>query len=375
MKRSFTTILISAALSLSMCGCSGVFEKEYLVVEDYVAETPNVSEPTEKISVRTYSQLKQAIMGFVIDTRDEGTIIFDPAYDGDVSQDIASACWELRTEDALCMYCVENMAYEVSQIVTYYEAKVSISYGSVLKNAGKIVNMQYYTGLDDALNTAFEEGKTKLVVLINRSNYSADNISGFASQAYRKNPGIAPREPRIDVNMFSGNGLQRLYEINISYGLPSYELRSRQEELLLLEPFRHLDTENMDESQKALAACRYLAGSCVYSEEGLNTIYSALITGESNSEGMAFAYVELCQMLGIDCQIVYGQRNWQDHCWNIIEIDGQYYHVDPSVCAGGNMEGGFLRSDENIWEVYRWDVSSYPDCDGELTYENLTGEN
>ena len=79
----------------------------------------------------------------------------------------------------------------------------------------------------------------------------------------------------------------------------------------------------------------------------------------------------LCRELGVDCRIVYGQEDWTEHCWNIVRIDGSYYHVDITAAIEDGAEAGFLMNDEMAWGHYRWDVSSYPKCSGELRYGDL----
>ena len=88
---------------------------------------------------------------------------------------------------------------------------------------------------------------------------------------------------------------------------------------------------------------------------------------------MAFGYVDLCHRLGLNCQIVDGQYNREDHSWNIVELEGEYYHVDPSVCDTVSVEEGFLLNDEEAWGVYRWDYFHYPHCTGTLSYEQVLG--
>ena len=128
----------------------------------------------------------------------------------------------------------------------------------------------------------------------------------------------------------------------------------------------------MDQAHEALAVYRYLAENCVLSgDSNENSAYSALIRGRADSEGVALAYVEMCHQLGIACRIVYGQLHWQDHCWNIVEVDGEYYHVDVSAAIGGEPGQGFFLRDEDMWNSYRWDTSSYPACSGVLTYYDL----
>ena len=95
------------------------------------------------------------------------------------------------------------------------------------------------------------------------------------------------------------------------------------------------------------------------------------IAFEANGEmqGMSVDIARhLCSLLGLDCRMVYGQRSWEDYCWNIVSVDENYYHIDPAVCAQGDLDGGFLLRDEIMWENCRWDVAAYPACDGELSW-------
>ena len=48
----------------------------------------------------------------------------------------------------------------------------------------------------------------------------------------------------------------------------------------------------------------------------------------------------LGKALGVDCRIVYGQEDWTEHCWNIVRIDGSYYHVDISAAIEDGAEAG-----------------------------------
>lgn len=372
MRRRLAAIMLTASLALGLWGCGGMFDTEYVVLNDYVPPAQAGTASGEGIAVANFSELKQALLELVAAGETEKRLTFDQAYEGDVTGDMASACWQVRTQDALCAYCVENIAYDLAQIVTYYEATVYVSYSPMAPGAQEIVRLQYAAGVGEVIKNAVTQGQSRLAVLIGRSSYSAESMEQLISRLYREDPGIAPREPAVSVNLFSGTGMQRLYEINFNYGVSPQELESRREEMEALDPFAGLDTEEMDAPHRAMTACDYLASHCVYEEETqADSIYAALIQGQSGSEGMALAYVELCSRLGLDCQIVYGQRNWQDYCWDIVQLDGEYYHVDPAVCSALGLEEAFLLRDEDIWGVYRWDTGSYPECHGALSYWDL----
>ena len=374
MIKRFTAMLAMVLLLCTLCGCAGIFEKEYVSVEDYVPTGQSSTQTGERLTVRNFSGLKQAILTLVSDGEREGSIVFDSAYDGDVTEDMASACWQVRSTDALCAYCVDNISYELSKIVTYYEAKVTVSYASFVEDAANIVKLPYSTGVDSMIESALDAGQKKLVVLINRSSYSAEDMEAAVDRVYREYPATAPKAPTVSVNMYSGSNMQRLYEINLRYGMTDDELAAKKKQLSKLDPFADMDLENLSEGERALAAYNYLIENCSISSEAQGgNIYDALIGKQSDSEGTALAYVELCRRLHLECQIVYGQKNWEDHCWNIVRIDGDYYHVDAGL-SSASAEQNFLKTDRNIWSSYRWDVSAYPACTGELTYESLTEE-
>lgn len=368
-KKLCCTLLMLVSLFF-MSACSGIYETEYVSVTDYVPPAQSNSSSTEKTKVRNFSALKQAIRNIAISGDEEGRIIFDAAYDGDVVEDIASACWELRTEDAFCAYCVDNIAYDSSRIVNYYEANIYVSYSQA--EPENIIHLQYFTGAKEAILDAMSNGERKMVLLVNRSSYTADNIESIVSELYRSNPACAPRMPLAEVNMFSGTGLQRLYEIKFSYGYTAAELQNRQEIISEIRPFENLDMEAMSETEKAYEACRYLIKNCALSSEPTqNSIYSALVEKQADSEGIAYAYVELCRQLGVECQMIYGQRKWEDHWWNIVRVDGEYYHVDIGVSGSSGLEAGFMHRDSAMWENYRWDVSSYPACLGSIEQSEI----
>lgn len=365
MNKKLTALILTAAAAFTLCGCSGWYNKEYVSIKDYVPAVQENYSAKDKISVRNFSGLKQALLRFAYAGENKGRVVFEASYDGDPLEDLASACWQVRTQDALCAYCVENIAYELTKIVTTSEATVYINYSSFCESADNIVHLPFSYGVESTLRETLENRDRKLVVLVASSSYSAEDIEGLLTKVYRESPTLVPREPRASVNMYSGTGSQRLYEISINYGLTAEELEQRMAALRAVDAFSGIDIDSLSEEERALAACQYLMDNCEISEDAAdNTAYAALVNRKANSEGLAFAYAELCRQLKLDCSIVYGQLFWQDHCWNIVKIDGNCYHVDASGCISSGMDGSFMVNDENFWGDYRWDVASYPRCNG-----------
>lgn len=372
-KRLLSAVYVVLA-SFLLCSCA-YFETEYEAIEDYAPPALSQSDENGKISVSNIDSLQQAIRTIISNRESTGKIVFDSSYDGDPTADMSKACWQVRTQDALCAYWVENISYELSKIVTYYEAKLNISYSGYIDNSAEIVYLPYSAEIESAIKNALISGQSKLVVLVDHSMYSAEDVSGLVLDVYRKNPVSAPAQPLPTVNMFSGSNMQRLYEIIFYYEHPGSVLAYRRGALSEFHPFADLDTAAMSDTDKARIAFEYLVENCrVTSSAARNTAYDAFIEGEADSEGIALAYVELCHQLGLECMIVYGQHDWQEHCWNIVGIDGYFCHLDVGLLDSRDENCCFLKSDESFWESYRWDMSSYPACAAKSDDAEITDE-
>ena len=356
MKRLLLLFLILSAL---LTGCS-FFNDTYLVETDYPLPDRKDSGSRDTVTVTNLADLREAIRNTVAAGASERTIVFDSSYTGNPTEDLASACWQVRTEDALCAYCVENIAYEMTQIVSRTEAKLNVSYSSGALPVEEIISMPYATDLNARIAEAISSGKTRLAILINRSILTSENMVQRFSEVYREHPGLAPQEPRVSVSLFSGSPSQRLYEIMLTDDLSEEEFKREKEELdaIVFPP-----EGETDEHAIALDAFERLSDCC--DPTGPSTVYAALVEKDASPEGIALGFVELCRRGGLECMIVDGQKDWEDHCWNIVRIGDRYYHVD--LFAG--MEEGFLKSDTDFWGSYRWTVNEYPKCEDDVGNE------
>lgn len=93
---------------------------------------------------------------------------------------------------------------------------------------------------------------------------------------------------------------------------------------------------------------RLYSGDMPYSSY---TAYGALMDGTAVCAGYAQAYRLLMEYAGVDCEYVTGRARGGGHAWNIVKIDGEWYHVDTTWDDPiPNKEGYvrynyFLRSD------------------------------
>lgn len=134
---------------------------------------------------------------------------------------------------------------------------------------------------------------------------------------------------------------------------------------------------DMTDREKVLAVHDYLVVHTIYSEEEGNadylaTAYSVLIDGEGQCQGYSEAFTALLMLSGVETQVISGDAldstaTYQPHAWNLVKIDGDWYHVDatwddPIPDTGGSAIHTYLfRSDDYFERDHSWS-ELFDDC-------------
>jgi hypothetical protein len=99
--------------------------------------------------------------------------------------------------------------------------------------------------------------------------------------------------------------------------------------------------------------------------------YSALSFGTGICGAYARAMLMLCEAAGIPCRLVLGEADggtsgWTRHAWNLVQIDGSWYHMDVTfddpVGVTVLRYNYFNVTDEDLAWNHRWDRTDYPAC-------------
>lgn len=96
------------------------------------------------------------------------------------------------------------------------------------------------------------------------------------------------------------------------------------------------------------------------------TIYDphdVLLLGTGVCQSFAMAYQQLLQAVNIKNRYVTGlgkgNAAWDSHAWNLVQLDGKWYHVDVTWDeAGGHLY--FLKSDDFMKRSHAWAYDLYP---------------
>ncbi len=147
-----------------------------------------------------------------------------------------------------------------------------------------------------------------------------------------------------------------------------YKQRAEEEAVRLAQSLYY---QGAEDAVLALLAHDALINRCEYSAVGYlhaenHSAYGALCNRSAVCEGYAEAYQLLMDIAGIECIYVAGEAN-EPHAWNMLCIDGSYYHVDTTWddplstdAVQRLLHDYFLISDTQMSQTHTWERSSYP---------------
>ncbi len=177
--------------------------------------------------------------------------------------------------------------------------------------------------------------------------------------------------------------------ISFDYTITKSELEMAK--LKAKEVVGQMITSDMGEFEKELVIHDYIVHHVAYDQskvldDAVFTIYGALIDGKAVCHGYAEAFQYMAYLAGLNSKIVFGTAEADGvrigHAWNMIELDGNYYHVDTTWNDPVSSEGiqsisydYFNVTDQDLMATHTWNMSEYERGTGTLynyyTYHNL----
>jgi len=116
-----------------------------------------------------------------------------------------------------------------------------------------------------------------------------------------------------------------------------------------------------------------------------HNMYGALVAKKAVCDGFSAAFQYVAQHLGYRCSVISGKSDHSsygnvNHAWNMVEIAGNYYHLDLTwdACHYDAYKNysyiWFLLDDEGILADHTWDVNTtYAATEAGLSYYSQNG--
>lgn len=358
MKKKITALLLIPALALSLCGCSGMFSKEYFNVTEYTDNSDKIDSREVKV-VSDWNELKNAVRDMVSRHISEGKLIFS-GYGSELQGDLSQVGWSVKSEDALAGYSVDYISYDLNHIVTYYEAQIHITYKRTVDDVNSIIPVAGLLGFKRQVKESLNKCDTGLIAQWFHKGLTEEEVSATVREVYFSDPASCVVSPKPIIRVHNSAAAKNIVELVFNYGYSDAALQTMKAELKRKSESIVSSFDSEDSLQFGRSACEAINSICEYNESLGSTAYSALVEGFADSLGMSLAFTALCNEKGIECTVIPGRLNDAEHYWNAIYSEGKLNHIDVSNYYSLGSEATFMLSDEQMTaRGYYWKPDAY----------------
>ncbi len=352
MKKLTVCVLLTAVL---LWGCSWM-------QGDYVSVTPHENDstptPNEVVSVSNYQQLQSALTALV-ESGTESSILSVAAFDSEKLPDsMDRAIHYVTAQHPIGAYAVEDVEWELGSSGGGDAVAVRITYR---RSKGEIQRIRRLHTTVDALPliySALDQCNTGIVLYIEQ--YESMDLTQAVQDYAMAHPEQVMELPQVTELLYPDSGSSRLVELQFTYQTSREALKTMQSYVQPVFASARLYVSGDTETHiKYAQLYAFLMERYDYQQEtSITPAYSLLRHGVGDSRAFASVYAAMCRQAGLECLIVTGTRAGEAHFWNMICIDGLYYHCDlfPS-------DSFSAKTDEEM-QGYVWDYSTYPTCNG-----------
>lgn len=212
----------------------------------------------------------------------------------------------------------------------------ALSKGGILKSPAKATRAASYDhSHDEEIVAAMENLDTEIPVA--GFGITQSNIGEVVSNLLNTNPQLFYINSRYSYSYNPSSG--EVTTLRFTYDGTEEEIREKQQEVdaAIEEAMESVQSSALTEEEIALAYHDYLVSNIAYAyddylagtmKDSVYNIYGALVEQEAVCQGYALAYLYFLQKEGITCGIA--SSDAANHAWNLIKIDGKWYHADAT---------------------------------------------
>ena len=156
------------------------------------------------------------------------------------------------------------------------------------------------------------------------------------------------------------------------YGKQSYLMTPEQAsyvEVNVQEILKSITNHSMSDLEKVKAVNDYIVSRTVYTKDtksSPHSAYTVLAERGGVCQGYALLAHSMMQKLGIETKYIIGYVGDVGHAWNLVKLEGQWYHLDTTWNdpvpdrKGAVRYQYFLVDDRTMAKDHSWIASDYP---------------
>lgn len=221
------------------------------------------------------------------------------------------------------------------------------------------------TELADAFYNAFSNWQTEFDIEYKGNTENIEQTIEQAVNAALANDDYILGHTNERNITFSYNKLSAEIHVKQSY------LTNAQQEQIVDERVKTLTSswQGLSNFAKVRAVNDYIVRQTAYTKQSATSEYSAysvLVEGKGVCQGYALLALKMLRELGVETKYIVGYVGDVGHAWNLVKLDGQWYHVDttwndPVPDRGQAVSYKYLLVDDTtIARDHSWVKADYP---------------
>jgi hypothetical protein len=340
--------LAALALAVLLSGCSWMDGSYVSVTPHEVAQSQTGEGITGTVS--NYAELRSALVRMVDEGSTEALFTLK-AYPRDVAQkDVDRAVEYVTKIYPIGSYAVASIDTEVGTGAL----SVDITYSHTAQELAGIRTVRGMDGAEKAIAEALDECADKLVLQI--SGFRDVDYNEIVAACAQRNPDRVMETPRVTFQDWPDRGEERVVELLFFYQTDRETLRAMREQVQPVFSSAALYvTGQASERTKFSQLHAFLMERFDYRYQSSRTpAYSLLCEGVGDSRAFAQVYAAMCSRIGLEAASISGTRDGEKHHWNLVRIDGVWYHLDLLSSSQ------FRPMTEEELTGYEWDRDSIP---------------
>lgn len=347
--RRFAALLLALAL---LSGCTWMDGSYVSVTPHQVGPNQSTGENTRSIS--TYTELRSALVGLIDEGSTGGLFSLAEYPREDAERDMERAVHYAKNTYPVGAYAVESIDYDFGTGMGAIALSVNISYRHSREQIEGIRTVRWTSGAEKAIAEAMDEGAQVLVLQI--TGYHEADFAEIVRSYAQRNPDRVIEMPGVAVQVVPDWGDTRVLELTFYYRTDRETLRAMREQVQPVFSSAALYVSGQAEERVKFSQLHtFLMERSNYTIQSTHTpAYSLLCQGIGDSRAFSLVYAAMCSRIGLEALCVSGTRDGAEHWWNLIRIDGAWYHLDLlgstqfEPLTDGDMTG------------YEWDRTDYP---------------
>lgn len=354
MKRVALAGILILCILLSGCGVLG--QKDYVWMDTHPIPTAPVG--NQSISAADYEELYAALVALVEEGSPQTTISVERYNQNNIEPDMQRAVDAVCKDHPIAAYAVEKMEYTLGTAGGERVLAVTISYLHDQSEIKRIKTVSDIAAAEKAVTAALVACDTGIVLQI--VSYEEKDFDQLVKDYALTYPESVMEVPQVTVNVFPDAGKTRVVELKFTYQSSRESLKNMQAQVEnLFKSAQFFASGYRSEEHRFMRLYTWLMETNEYTiQTSITPAYSLLRYGTGDSKAFATVYASLCRRMGLDCLTVSGARDGESWYWNLIQVEGEYYHLDLLHCSG---EGDFqMRTDSEMKASYVWDYDAYP---------------